>query len=120
MEAVQAGIRATGSDEILGVNKIRQAIDTLVLKKRLAILESSNPLHNKFYKPDTQPAMQAALGTDPFRIFADFAIYPLWTIAPTDNPEGGTRVDLHDERFPFAATAILDRSNHVVSSSLHL
>ena len=52
VEAVQAGIRATGSDEIPGVNKIRQAIEALVLKGRLTVLESPNPSHNKFYKPE--------------------------------------------------------------------
>ena len=53
VEAVQAGIRATGRVEIPGVNKIRQAIDTLVLKGRLIVLGSANSLHNKFYKPES-------------------------------------------------------------------
>lgn len=67
VRGVQAGIRATGSDEILGVNKIRQAIDTLVLKKRLAILESSNPLHNKFYRPGTD----SSFGVPDVEFFGD-------------------------------------------------
>lgn len=73
----------------------------------------------KFYRPDPNPAMQEALKTEPFRVLSDFAIYPLWRVSPSDIPEGGTRVELTDERFPFTATAVLDRANRVIRSSLH-
>lgn len=74
----------------------------------------------KIYKADPHPAMQAASQTEAFRVFSNFAIYPLWSVSPTDEPEGGTRVDLHDERFGFTATAIVDRANRVLRSSLHM
>ncbi len=73
----------------------------------------------KFYKPDPSPALDAAKKTEAFRVLGNFAIYPLLMVSPTDEPEGGSKVELRDERFPFTATAIVDRSNRVVRSSFH-
>jgi inner membrane protein len=73
----------------------------------------------EFFKPDPAPAMEAARQTEPFRVMQNFSLYPLWALSPADQPEGATRVELRDERFPFAATAIVDRSNHVLRSWFH-
>jgi len=73
----------------------------------------------EFFKPDPAPAMEAARQTGPFRAMQNFALYPLWSLSPADQPEGATRVELRDERFPFAATAIVDRSNRVLRSWFH-
>ncbi|MBV8818485.1 MAG: metal-dependent hydrolase [Acidobacteriaceae bacterium] len=73
----------------------------------------------KFYRPENTPAIDAAKTTLPVQVMRNFALYPLWILSPTDEPEGGTRVELRDERFPFVATAIVNRSAQVVSSNFH-
>jgi inner membrane protein len=73
----------------------------------------------EFFKPDPAPAMDAARQTESFKVMQNFALYPLWSLSPADQPEGAIRVELRDERFPFAATAIVDRSNRVLRSSFH-
>ena len=73
----------------------------------------------KFYKPEMTPAIQAAKATEAFRVMGQFAIYPLFMVSPADEPEGGTRVELRDERFPFLAWALVDRGAHVVRSGFH-
>jgi inner membrane protein len=72
-----------------------------------------------FYKPEPSPALEAARQTVTFRKFLDFSIYPLWSITPVDEPEGGKLVQCQDERFGFGAAAIVDRSNRVVRSWFH-
>lgn len=67
-----------------------------------------------FYKPDPSPAIAAARATYEFRTFLDFDLYPRWSITPVPDPEGATRVELHDLRLPFRAIAIVDRTNRVV------
>lgn len=72
----------------------------------------------KYYKPEPTPAMQSALQTHTFQVFSNFALYPLWTVSPADEPEGGKIVELRDERFSFTATAVVDRANRVVGTKL--
>ncbi len=94
--------------------------DKLAIRFDLNLANDFDPSSGtKFYKPDPSPALEAAKKTEAFRVLGNFAIYPLYMVSPTDEPEGGTKVELRDERFPFLATAILDRSNHVVRSSFH-
>ncbi len=67
-----------------------------------------------------QKAVQAARGTETFRVFLDFARYPLWRFSPEGN---GIRVEAFDLRFgtperpAFIATAIVDANNRVERSS---
>lgn len=72
-----------------------------------------------FYKPEPGAALEAARQTVPFRKFLDFSIYPLWSITPVDEPEGGRLIQCQDERFGFGAAAIVDRSNQVVRTWFH-
>jgi inner membrane protein len=71
------------------------------------------------FKPPPSAAMEAARQAKPVAVFLKFAQYPLWSIRPLDNPEGSRDVTLEDWRFPFAAQAVLDSSNRVISSSFH-
>jgi hypothetical protein len=66
-----------------------------------------------FYKPEVSPAIQAVANTTEFRIFAQFAQYPLWQAMPSAEVEHGTQVDLLDMRFPFHCRAIVDGENRV-------
>ncbi len=67
-----------------------------------------------------QQAMQAARGTETFRVFLDFARFPLWRFSPEGD---GMRVEAFDLRFgnperpAFIATAIVDANNRVERSS---
>jgi inner membrane protein len=72
-----------------------------------------------FYKPEPSPALDAARQAEPVRKLLEFAQYPLWRVTPVSDPEGAQRVEVRDWRFPFTATAIVDRANRVVSSSFH-
>jgi inner membrane protein len=72
-----------------------------------------------FYKPEPGPAMDVARQTYPVQVFLNFAQFPLWRIIPVADPEGAHRVEVRDWRFPFAAGAITDSSNKVVSSYFH-
>ena len=67
-----------------------------------------------FYKPKPSPAIEAAGQTEVFRKFLQFSLYPLWSIIPADQPEGGSLVRITDERFGFGASAVVDKANHVV------
>jgi hypothetical protein len=71
------------------------------------------------YKPAPSPAMDAARQAHPFQVFLRFAQYPIWSVSAADSPEGAHDVTVTDWRFPFGATALVDASNHVVSSSFH-
>ncbi len=65
------------------------------------------------YKPEWSPALDAAAKTATFRIFQQFAQYPLWQTVPSAEVENGTQVDLVDMRFPFHCRAIVDARNRV-------
>jgi inner membrane protein len=71
------------------------------------------------YRPPPSPAIDAARQAHPFRVFLGFAQYPLWSVRAVDNPEGAHDVSVTDWRFPFGATALVDASNRVISSSFH-
>jgi hypothetical protein len=69
------------------------------------------------YKPEPSPVLDAARQAFTVRKFLEFAQYPLWRVTPVADPEGARRVDMRDWRFPFTASAIVDASNRVLSSS---
>jgi inner membrane protein len=71
------------------------------------------------YKPAASPAIEAARQAHPFQVFLRFAQYPLWSISSVDSPEGSHDVSVTDWRFPFGATALVNSSNRVISSSFH-
>jgi inner membrane protein len=71
------------------------------------------------YKPEPSPALDAARQAFAIQKFLEFAQFPLWRVVPLPEPEGGRRVEVRDWRFPFTASAIVDPSNRVVSSSFH-
>jgi inner membrane protein len=75
-----------------------------------------------FYQPDESEAMRLASEHEPFRVFLDFAQYPVWTVTPVSEPPGGRRVQLTDLRFGtprrpgFTAVALLDDRSRVTRS----
>ncbi len=71
------------------------------------------------YKPSHNAALDAARRTLTIEKFLQFARYPLWRITPVAEPEGAQEVDVRDWRFPFTASALVDESNRVISSSFH-
>ncbi len=71
------------------------------------------------YKPAPSPAIDAARQAHPFKVFLGFAQYPLWSVSTADSPERSQDVNVTDWRFPFGATALVDSSNRVISSSFH-
>ena len=76
-----------------------------------------------YYKAEDSPALRSASATEPFRIFQDFAQYPMWTVTPVSDPPNGVRVQLSDMRFGtprrggFRAIAILDSQLRVQTSN---
>lgn len=67
------------------------------------------------HKPDVDPAMEAARRTEAFRVFLDFAEFPLWSLAPDESFENGKRVSASDMRFwGWSADAIENSSLRVV------
>jgi len=70
-----------------------------------------------FYKPDPSPALEAARRALPVEKFLAFAPFPIWHVLPVAEPEGAQLVTVRDWRFPFTASATVDRSNKVISSS---
>jgi len=71
------------------------------------------------YKAAPSPAIEAARQAHPVAVFLRFSQYPLWSVTPLENPEGAHEVELGDWRFPFGAQAVVDTSDHVISSSFH-
>ncbi len=91
---------------------------TMAIRFNLNLLGDFDPLGGtKYFKPEPSLAIQAAKTTRAFQVLGNFAIYPLWSVSPSDQPEGSTQVELRDERFPFTSVAIVDRSGQVVRSS---
>jgi inner membrane protein len=74
----------------------------------------------RIFKPPPGPAIEAARQASPVAVFLRFAQYPLWSVTKLDNPEGARDVEVTDWRFPFAAQAVVDSSNRVISSSFHV
>jgi inner membrane protein len=52
-----------------------------------------------FYKPETNPAMEAARHTETLRIFLGFSQFPLWRVTAVSDPPNGKQVDIYDMRF---------------------
>jgi inner membrane protein len=76
-----------------------------------------------FFKPAVGAAMAGAMQTEPFRYFAYFARFPLWTVSPVSFDEKEvTRVEMTDLRFgdpgqtPFRCVAIEDGQGRVMQS----
>lgn len=73
-------------------------------------------------KPERTPPIEAAARSGVFRVFLDFAAYPLFRVEPLDSPEAGYLVTANDLRFGqpphrrFTAAALLDRQYRVVDS----
>ncbi len=63
------------------------------------------------------PALEAASGTEPFRVMANFAQYPVYRVTPRAQPEGGFQIELSDLRFNFKSTALLNSQNQVENSA---
>ena len=71
------------------------------------------------HEPEPGPAIDAARSTFVFQKYLDFAQYPLWQVIPLADPEGARRVEVRDWRFSFTASATVDRTNRVLSSTFH-
>ncbi len=75
------------------------------------------------YKPDADPALDAAARTPVFREFLRFNQCPLWRVTPAPTLDGGKLVELFDLRFGtpsasgFQATALVDAQLRVVDAS---
>jgi inner membrane protein len=52
-----------------------------------------------FYKPEHGPEIATASATEPFRIFLDWAQWPLWRVIPDVDPDKAPTVELLDLRF---------------------
>jgi inner membrane protein len=78
-----------------------------------------------FYKPDPEPAIEAARLCAVFQGFLRFSQYPLWRVTPYPSVENGQLVEVFDLRFGtplapgFVARAVLDSRLRVVESSFH-
>ena len=68
-------------------------------------------------KPAPSPALEAASRTEPFRIFNNFAQFPRYHVIP--QADGGFQIELHDLRFNFVSTALVNRQNRVEKSSFN-
>jgi inner membrane protein len=74
------------------------------------------------YKPDADPALDAAARTPVFREFLSFNQCPLWRVTPAPALDGGKLVELFDLRFGtpaapgFRATALVDAGLRVVDT----
>ena len=91
-----------------------------VMRFQVNVLQQFDPTSGAIvYKPAPSAAMDAARQTHPFRVFLPFAQYQLWSVTAADNPDGAHNVTVTDWRFPFGATALVDSSNRVISSSFH-
>ncbi|HEY9140602.1 MAG TPA: hypothetical protein VIN93_06895, partial [Bryobacteraceae bacterium] len=75
------------------------------------------------YKPEADPALDAAARTPVFQEFLRFNQFPLWRVTPSPTLEGGKLVELFDLRFGtpsapgFQTTALVDARLRVVDSS---
>lgn len=91
-----------------------------VMRFAVNVRQQFDPAAGKIiYKQPSTPAMQAARTAAPVRAFLRFSQYPLWSDMELDNPEHAHDVEVRDWRFPFAAQAVIDSSNRVISSSFH-
>jgi inner membrane protein len=78
---------------------------------------------NVYYKPEPNPELARARELPAFRAFLSFAQWPLWSVSPAAEPEGGVIVKVVDLRFGasqshFAVSATLDASGRVTQPSV--
>ena len=67
---------------------------------RLNLLEEFDPSEGMLlYKPEPGPEIKRAAEMEQFRVFLGFAQWPLWSVTPVAEPEGGVQVKLVDLRF---------------------
>ena len=91
-----------------------------VMRFSMNLLAEFDPTNGAvIYKPEPSPVLDAARQSFIVRKFLEFAQFPLWQVTPMADPQGAQRVDVRDWRFPFTASAIVDSSNRVLSSSFH-
>jgi inner membrane protein len=91
-----------------------------VMRFSIDVLDEFDPTNGAIiYQPESSPTLDAARQAFPVRHFLNFAQYPLWRVTPMADPEGARRVDVRDWRFSFTASATLDASNRLLSSSFH-
>ena len=75
------------------------------------------------YKPEADPALDAAARTSVFQEFLRFNQYPLWRVSPAPSLEGGKVVELLDLRFGtpsapgFQTTALVDARFKVLNAA---
>jgi len=83
----------------------------------LNLVGSFNPQQAQVaFKAEPSSPIDEANRTEPFRILANFARFPIWSVIPTGS---GTQVTLIDMRFPFNAQAELDQSGKILTSAFH-
>jgi len=76
-----------------------------------------------FYKPEPNPALEAARGTGAIQEFLRFAQFPVWRFTPVSEPENGQRVEVLDLRFGtplapgFLAGVVLDSKLRPIQTS---
>jgi inner membrane protein len=90
----------------------------------VAITSDFNPERGAvFYKPESEPALEAARRTPAFQRFLEFNQFPLWRVTPAEPPEEGKRVDLLDLRFGtpaqpgFMTSALVNSRGEIVTTS---
>jgi inner membrane protein len=84
------------------------------------VREDFDPLAGAtIYKAPPSSILDAARSARQVQVMLNFAQYPYWQVAATDDPPAAHQVDLHDWRFPFTASTTVDSLNRVVSSSFH-
>jgi inner membrane protein len=78
-----------------------------------------------FHKPDPDPAIDAARRTLTFNRFLEFSQYPMWSVSPAPELEGGKLVEVVDMRFGtpaapgFMASALVNAKSQVVETEFH-
>jgi inner membrane protein len=79
-----------------------------------------------FYKPQPDPAIDAARHSRAFQIFLQFSQFPLWRVTPAAAPENGRSVEVFDMRFGtpaelgFHASALVDQRGIVFGAAFEL
>jgi inner membrane protein len=77
-----------------------------------------------FYKPEANPALDAARATNTFRVFLGFCQLPLWRVTAVSDPPNGKQVDVFDLRFgnpnqpAVRAGALINSGGQVVGTDL--
>jgi len=75
-----------------------------------------------FFKPQADPALDAARQSAAFQTFLQFSQFPLWRVTRAAEPEGGRNVEVFDMRFGtpaepgFHAGALVDARGNVAAA----